>query len=214
MTKNIYIIISKTYTNFGRIIRTFGRVHYNHASISLDEELKEIYSFGRKKHKAILTGKLVKENISRFTLNKASNVDITIFKIEVEQENYDDIRNIIDTVYNDREYMYNLFSVLTYPLTGGLSVYKAFSCIEFIMYLLTRCGCEFDRPLYEYKPDHLLTLLGDNIMFKGNMLDFVKEKTAVTDYFDAMSVEEYKESAVCISKLLARTITLRKNNLY
>ena len=129
MAKNIYIVISKTCTNFGKTIRTVGRVRYNHASIALDEGLRELYSFGRQKHAALLTGKLVRENISRFTLDKVSNVDITVFKVPVTDEQYDDLTEFIRTVYEDREYLYNLFSVLTYPLTKGLSVYKAFTCI-------------------------------------------------------------------------------------
>lgn len=214
MVKSVYIVISSTYTYFGKTIRTFGKIRYNHASIALDEGLHEIYSFGRQKHTALLTGKLVRENISRFTLNKESNVDVTIFKIPVSEEQYDDLVAFIHSVYNDREYLYNLFSVLTYPLTKGLSVYKAFTCIEFIMYLLTRVGKEFDKPLYVYKPDDLLTLLESELMYQGNLLEYVEEKKAVTNYFDRLSIPEYKESAVCLSKLLARTVTLRKNELY
>lgn len=214
MAKNIYVVVSSTYTYFGKTIRVFGKIRYNHASIALDDKFQEIYSFGRQKHAALLTGKLVKENISRFTLDKESNVDVTIFKIPVTEEQYRDIRDFIHAVHEDREYLYNLFSVLTYPLTKGLSVYKAFTCIEFIMYLLTRVGMEFGRPLYEYKPDDLLELLRDDILFQGNLLEYVNEKKAVTNYFDRLSVPEYKESAVCLSKLLARTVTLRKNELY
>ena len=214
MAKNIYVVVSSTYTYFGKTIRVFGKIRYNHASIALDDKLQEIYSFGRQKHAALLTGKLVKENISRFTLDKEFNVDVTIFKIPVTEEQYRDISDFIHAVHEDREYLYNLFSVLTYPLTKGLSVYKAFTCIEFIMYLLTRVGMEFGRPLYEYKPDDLLELLRDDILFQGNLLEYVNEKKTVTNYFDRLSVPEYKESAVCLSKLLARTVTLRKNELY
>lgn len=214
MAKNLYIVISSTYTYFGRTIRTFGRIRYNHASIALDEGLNEIYSFGRQKHTALLTGKLVRENITRFTLNKTSHVDVTVFKIPVSEEKYNEIVDTIHTVYNDREYLYNLFSVLTYPLTKGLSVYKAFTCIEFIMYLLTKTGMDFDKPLYVYKPDDLLEMFKDNILYQGNLLEYVDHEKVKTDYFDPMSVPDYKESAICLSKLLVRTVTLRKNELY
>ena len=214
MTKNIYIVLSSTYTYFGRTIRAVGRIRYNHASISLDEGLQEMYGFGRQKHTALLTGKLVRENISRFTLNKVSNVDVTVFKIPVSDEKYDDVVKVIHAVHDDREYLYNLFSVLTYPLTKGLSVYKAFTCIEFIMYLLSRTGIEFDKPLYEYKPDDLLTIFEDNICYQGNLLEYADHKKVITDYFEPMSVPEYKDSAICLSKLLARTVMLRKNELY
>ena len=73
---------------------------------------------------------------------------------------------------------------------------------------------EFDKPLYEYKPDDLLQILENNVYYQGNMLEYVVEKKAVTNYFDRMSVPDYKESAVCLSKLLVRTVMFRKNELY
>ena len=36
----VYVVISKTATRFGHVLRRVGGVHYNHAAIALDEELK------------------------------------------------------------------------------------------------------------------------------------------------------------------------------
>lgn len=214
MSKSIYILISQTNTRFGKLIRKFGKIQYNHASIALDSELSEIYSFARQRHSLVLTGKLVKENISRFTLNRATNIDATIFEVPVTEEQYDEIKALIEEIYNDKEYLYNLFSVLTYPLTKGLSVYKAFTCNEFAMYVLKLLGHEVQKPLYQYKPDDLLEILGDKIYYQGNLLEYVKEKKVKTDYFDGIRMIDIHDSIMCISKLLFRTITLKKNNLY
>lgn len=214
MSKSIYILISQTNTRFGKLIRKFGKIQYNHASIALDSELSEIYSFARQRHSLVLTGKLVKENISRFTLNRATNIDATIFEVPVIEEQYDEIKALIEEIYNDKEYLYNLFSVLTYPLTKGLSVYKAFTCNEFAMYVLKLLGHEVQKPLYQYKPDDLLEILGDKIYYQGNLLEYVKEKKVKTDYFDGIRMIDIHDSIMCISKLLFRTITLKKNNLY
>lgn len=211
---NIYLIISKTNTKFGRLIRRFGGIQYNHASIALDSELSETYSFARQRHSLVLSGKLVRENISRFTLNIATNVDVTIFEIPVTEEQHKEVKKLIDEIYNDREYLYNLFSVLTYPLTKGLSVYKAFTCNEFAMYILKILGHEITKPLYQYKPDDLLEILSDKIYYQGNLLEYVTEKTAETDYFDGMRLVDIRDSFFCISKLLYRTVTLKKNQLY
>lgn len=214
MSKSIYILISQTNTRFGKLIRKFGKIQYNHASIALDSELSEIYSFARQRHSLVLTGKLVKENISRFTLNRATNINATIFEVPVTEEQYDEIKALIEEIYNDKEYLYNLFSVLTYPLTKGLSVYKAFTCNEFAMYVLKLLGHEVQKPLYQYKPDDLLEILGDKIYYQGNLLEYVKEKKVKTDYFDGIRMIDIHDSIMCISKLLFRTITLKKNNLY
>lgn len=212
--KYIYLLISQTNTRFGKLIRKFGKIQYNHASIALDSELSEIYSFARQRHSLVLTGKLVRENISRFTLNRATHIDATIFKVPVTAEQYDEIRALIEEIYNDKEYLYNLFSVLTYPLTKGLSVYKAFTCNEFAMYVLKILGHEIKKPLYQYKPDDLLEMLEDRIYYQGNLLEYVTEKTVKTDYFDGIRMIDIHDSVMCISKLLFRTITLKKNQLY
>lgn len=212
--KNIYIILSRTNTKFAKVIRAFGNIKYNHASIALDEGLNEIYGFARQRHAVVLTGKLMRENISRFTLNATKYVDSSVFKIPVTEEQYAEIKRRIEVIYNDGDYLYNLFSVLTYPITKGLSVYKAFTCNEFVLYILKYIGIEVDRPLCEYKPDDLLSILNDKLHFQGNLLEYVEEKTATTDYFEGFRASDLKESAVCLSKLLFRTVTLKKNELY
>lgn len=214
MDRNVYIIISKTYTRFGGVIRAIGRVRYNHTSIVLDEDFKEIYAFARQRHKVLLTGRLVKENVSRFTFDKRSDVDVAVFKIPVTDEQYARIKEIVDKVYRDPDYIYNLFSVLTYPLTKGISVYKAFTCIEFVMYLLKEIGYDFKKPLPAYKPDDLLVLLSKEKIYQGNLLDILEEKQAQTDYFDSFRFTDLVESIRCTSKLLYRTATLRHNELY
>ena len=46
--RSIYILLTNTGTLFTRVIQTYTRAPYNHASISFDRELTELYSFGRK----------------------------------------------------------------------------------------------------------------------------------------------------------------------
>ena len=45
--KYLYLMISRTDTNIGRIIRVFSRYPYNHVSLSIDPNLREWVSFGR-----------------------------------------------------------------------------------------------------------------------------------------------------------------------
>ena len=45
--KKIYILLSFTGTILSRIIRMYTKDKYCHASLSLDKEFNELYSFGR-----------------------------------------------------------------------------------------------------------------------------------------------------------------------
>lgn len=47
MQDYIYVLVSRTGTNIAKIIRFFTRKPYNHASISADSNLHEMYSFCR-----------------------------------------------------------------------------------------------------------------------------------------------------------------------
>ena len=128
-------MISQTNTRFARLVRKFGKTHYNHAAVALDEELEQLYAFARPKHKAVLLARLVKENVHRYTLGKEQTVNVVIFKIDVTMRQYLWVKNTIEQIYADKEYIYNLLSVLSYPVSRGFSTYKAFSCIEFAMFI-------------------------------------------------------------------------------
>lgn len=47
--RDIYIVLTGTGTAFSGIIKWFTKAELNHASIAFDSELREVYSFGRKK---------------------------------------------------------------------------------------------------------------------------------------------------------------------
>jgi hypothetical protein len=49
LSKDIYIVLTGTGTAFSGFIRWFTKADLNHASIAFDSELREVYSFGRKK---------------------------------------------------------------------------------------------------------------------------------------------------------------------
>ena len=91
MEKFIYIVISRTPTKFGGLVRKCAKQQYNHASIALDEDLSHIYAFARSKHNSPLISGLVRESLDRFTLRKNARVPVIVFKIPVTQEQYDAI---------------------------------------------------------------------------------------------------------------------------
>lgn len=47
--KKVYLLLTDTGTFFTKLIKLYTKKPYNHASISFDSELSEVYSFGRKR---------------------------------------------------------------------------------------------------------------------------------------------------------------------
>ena len=58
----VYIVISQTGTILSRIIKFLTRKEYNHASISLKDDLSVMYSFGRKNPYNPFLGRFVEES--------------------------------------------------------------------------------------------------------------------------------------------------------
>ena len=207
----IYILISQTATKFGYVLRTIGRIRYNHAAIALDPQLKEWYSFARKQYRTVLIGGIVKESIERYTLRKCAHVQVTIFRIPVTEEQYMRVTKQIMRIRQDQEYKYNLFSVLTYPITKGFSIYKAYSCIEFVMSMLESMGYKLRKPAPQYTPDELLQIFDKQIWFQGNLLDYKALDRRDDNYFAPMKWQQYIQSGLDLREVTRRSLyTLRQ----
>ena len=201
--KAVYIVISQTPTKFAGCIRKLGKTTYNHAAISFDKDLKEIYAFARPNYHAVLLGKLVRESYSSYTLNKDKKVPVMIFKLEVSADEYYRMRNVIQRIKNDPEYVYNLFSVLTYPVIRGFRVRKTFTCIEFIMHIIKHLGYPLTKPCHKYKPDELVTLLSDNLVYKGDIRKVMDKRNVDHRFFDHLSFD-MKVKSVCQLYMLCK----------
>lgn len=202
-------MISQTNTRFAGLVRKFGRTRYNHAAVALDVELEELYAFARPMHRGVLLARLVKENIYRYTLGKEQTVDVVIFKVDVTESQYLWVEKTIQQISSDKEYIYNLLSVLSYPLSRGFSTYKAFSCIEFAVFILKALNYDITKPLYRYKPDDLLHLLDGKVWYQGDILEYKPDDGYDYDYFSPLTLQLLWESLAALMGLLRRTFLPR-----
>jgi hypothetical protein len=208
MDNNIYIIISKTPTRFGGVVRRFANQTYNHASIALDANLDHTYAFARKSHKAPLLGGLVRESLDRFTLRNNNPVPVVVFKIPVSMEQKLTITELINEMHNNRKYVYNLFSVLSYPITGGFCVKNAFSCIEFVSYILQYLGHINEKLPCKYKPDDLLVELKDYIWKSEDIRNCMIYNENADDYFAPFQIRIIPKSIAAVCRIIKHGFSL------
>jgi hypothetical protein len=201
MEKFIYIVISRTPTKFGGLVRKCAKQQYNHASIALDEDLSHIYAFARSKHNSPLISGLVRESLDRFTLRKNARVPVIIFKIPVTQEQYDAIYLKIEEMLYNKKYVYNLFSVLSHPFTKGFTVKHAFSCIEFVAYILQYLGFLLDKPACKYKPDDLISELEQYIYKKDDIRKCTNYNPIYNPYFDSFQWRTIPKSIASVGRV-------------
>ena len=185
-TRYIYVVLSQTPTKFGSMIRRRTKTKYSHISISFDEKLIELYSFGRAQHEIPMKAGLVKEFRERFSLNKVDYVPCKIYKIPVTQLDYARGFEMIKEIKNDTDgYIYNLFSVLTYPMFHGIATYKAFTCVEFTAYMLHAMNVEWkqSKPDHKYMPEQLGAELEEWYHSEGNLLDILKPNPVESEFY-------------------------------
>lgn len=218
MDKNIYILISRTPTKFGGLVRKIAKQKYNHASIVLDDDFEHIYAFARKKHNAPLLSGLVRESLDRFTLRMDKNVPVMVFKIPVTAKQHSDIKAIIDEMLDNKKYVYNLFSVFLYPIFKGFTVKNAFSCIEFVAYILQYLGLLTDKPACKYRPDDLITELVDYIYKEDDIRECTTYNPVYNAYFDKWQFRIIPKSCVSICRIIKHGFCLdpeiENNNIF
>jgi hypothetical protein len=214
---NVYIMISQTPTKFGGYIRRFGKIKYNHASIAFDHQLNELYSFGRMQNNNPMGAGLVREYVERFTLRKKMYVAVRIYRISVTKEQYLAGKKRISEIALDPDgYMYNLLSVLSFPLFHGFKTYKAYTCSEFVAHILREMDalvCEH-KPCHQYIPEEMGEACGGVLVFEGNLLDYLtyrmyKPKNANNYFAKAKYRQVAKTSFMVPYKLLYRKIKYR-----
>lgn len=204
--QHIYIVLSRTETGFAKTLRTIGHLEYNHSAIALDKDLRELYSFARSEQYGWLTARLVHETTDRYLVNAKDDIPIKVYRIPVTPEQYEWVKNTIYEIRDDPKFMYNLLSVLTYPVLGGFSTYKAFSCSEFVAYVLKHIGFTLRKPQHRYRPDDLQPLLKHYLCYEGNLLDFSSVRTTSETYFRPFRRELMNASLIAAAVLVRRAI--------
>src|SRR3954463_3084448 len=92
----VYILLTDTGTLFTKSIKKYTKAPYNHASISFDAELTELYSFGRKNPNNPINGGFVKEDIFTGTYSKYPETTCVIYKLEVSERDIEKMKRVLN----------------------------------------------------------------------------------------------------------------------
>lgn len=141
--KYIYVLFSATPYRMGRMIRVVTGEPYNHVSIALEEDLKELYTFARRYYRTPFYGGFVTEHPYRYHHN-GSTATIRLCRLPVSEEQWQQLRQRIAhmSVHSGR-YLYNHLSALLAPLHCKVTVRDAFTCAEFTVSVLQELGYDF-----------------------------------------------------------------------
>lgn len=169
MNKKIYLLLTRTGTGFSSMIYKATGYEYTHASISLDKNLSNLYSFGRKNMVLPFIAGFVKEDLNGGVFEKYKNTKCALYEIEVSLDVYRNIQKIIDEFLRDKHsYKYNFLGLPFILFNIPYKREKHFLCSQFVAYVLHKSGAvKLDREFTIIKPRDLMTIVNKRLVYNG-----------------------------------------------
>ena len=185
--KEIYIILTHTGTVLSRIIRCYTKDEYSHVSIALDKNLENMYSFGRLKPYTPLLAGFVQEYINKGTFRRFYNTQAKIFSMQITDEQYEKVRNIIEEFKaNKSKYKFNMIGLCSAGFNIKIHPKNYFYCAEFVKYILDNVGIELGLPRV-VKPEHFKDVKELKEIYAGLLREY---KTNNKDIINLMKNKE------------------------
>lgn len=176
--KKIYIILTFTGTALSRLIKYYTKDEFAHVSISLDSELKEMYSFGRLNPYNPFWGSFVHEGINKGTFKRFRKTKAEIYSLTITEEQYKRVQRII-TYFNEnkQKYRFNFIGLACVSIHKKIKRKNTFYCAEFVKHILKSSGITEVNELPELiKPEDFKKLKGIQLEYQGLLRKYKKKK--------------------------------------
>lgn len=169
--KKIYIILTYTGTILSQIVKVYTRREFSHVSISLDENLTKMYSFGRLNPYNPFSGGFVHERINQGTFKRFKNTKTKIYSLEVSEEKYKELEKLIKEMYNEKDsYKFNILGLIGILINHQVKRENYFYCAEFVKYVLEQSSIIELPDLV--KPEDFEKIYGLDEIYKGLLREY------------------------------------------
>ena len=174
--RKVYIVLTYTGTILSKIVKLYTRKEFSHVSIALDENLDEMYSFGRIHPYNPFWGGFIHENRNKGTFKRFKKTKSRIYSMQVNEEQYEEVKRVIKDI-NDKNkvksYKFNVIGLITVMFNYHLKRERCFYCAEFVKYCLEESKIVTDLPEV-IKPDDFNKLESSDIeeVFRGLLRDY------------------------------------------
>lgn len=174
MGKTIYIVLTDTGTLLSKAIGMYTGKDLNHASIAFDEQLTEMYSFGRKQRHNPFIGGFVKEDAAEGIFRDAT---CAIFSYDVNDEEYDRMRRRIRQIeMNKAQYRYNFIGLFGVAVNKGIPRNHAFFCSQFVATVVNEGRIQmFSIAPNLVQPHHFAQVKCLKLIYQGNLQSYLRK---------------------------------------
>lgn len=176
--KYIYILLTNTSTLFSRTIKRYTKDSYNHASLALDEDLNELYSFGRKFVRNPLIGGFIKEDIKKGVYKLYPETTCVLYKLPVDKETYCNIKSTLNKFKKRKHfYGYNMIGLLGVIVDKPINIPFFYFCSQFVASVLIENNINlFDKNPGLITPAHFEKCNKLIKIYEGKLRDYKQEE--------------------------------------
>ncbi|MBE6154389.1 MAG: hypothetical protein E7163_02270 [Firmicutes bacterium] len=168
----IYIVVTHTGSSLSKLIKYYSNSEFSHVSISLDEDLDKMYSFGRLNPYNPFWGGFVHEEIDNGTFKRFDETPAKVYEISITKKQYKKIeKSIKEFEKNKKDYKFNIIGLVGVAINKKIQFEKAFYCAEFVKYLLENAGVENNLPDLA-TPDDFKNLENNHLVYEGLLKDY------------------------------------------
>ena len=175
--KKIYLMFSQSGTRFSKFLRFMTKSKYVHISLSFDEALEEVYSFGRKNPYKILPAGLVKENILAL-IEAYSGIKCMIYEMEIDKKIYRRLKKNLNKFLKEQDkYAYDILGLPFIYLKKRYQRKYHRVCSQFVGNLLQDSG------VYDFKvhyslitPEHFYDIPNKKLLYEGELINYITKK--------------------------------------
>lgn len=142
-TRNIYILLTHSGSMFSKAINIYTRDEFTHVSIGLDEDLNELYSFGRLKPYNPIFGGFVHEDIINGTYGRFPNTTCALYSLKVNDIQYKKVLNQLRRFkYDGNKYRYNIIGLVGVMINYPVERKHSYFCSQFVTEVLVNSGID------------------------------------------------------------------------
>ena len=181
--KKIYIVLTYTGTILSKIVKMYTRREFSHVSIALDEDLEQMYSFGRINAYNPFWAGFVQEGIDKGTFKRFKKTKTRIYSLQVEDEQFEKVVQVINDIKNNKsEYNFNILGLIGVVLHYKVKREKYFYCAEFVKHILKVSGVTEVNELPQIiRPENFKKLKGLILEYEGLLKKYKKKKYLILE---------------------------------
>ena len=169
--KKIYIVLTYTGTILSKIVKVYTRREFSHVSIALDEDLKEMYSFGRINAYNPFWAGFVHEDVNKGTFKRFKKTKARVYSLTVKDEQYEKVKEVIRNIQNNKlDYNFNILGLLGVVVNYKIKRERYFYCAEFVKYVLEQSNICYLPDIV--KPEDFKEIDNLNVVYNGQLREY------------------------------------------